>query len=53
MQRELDTIRFEYRYELQELMKVVDRYVKQNPQEKQNETLRRFFDCLDVMDMEW
>ena len=38
---------------LQELMKVIDKYVKQNPAEKENKTLERFFDLLDVMDMEW
>ena len=26
---------------------------KQNPAEKENKTLERFFDLLDVMDMEW
>ena len=30
-----------------------DKYVKQNPAEKENKTLERFFDLLDVMDMEW
>ena len=30
----LDKIQFEYRYEVQELMKVIDKYVKQNPAEK-------------------
>ena len=39
--------------EVQELMKVIDKYVKQNPAEKENKTLERFFDLLDVMDMEW
>ena len=28
-------------------------HVKQNPSEKENKTLERFFDLLDVMDMEW
>jgi hypothetical protein len=32
---------------------VIDKYVKQNPAEKENKTLERFFDLLDVMDMEW
>ena len=30
----MDKIQFEYRYEVQELMKVIDKYVKQNPAEK-------------------
>lgn len=53
MKRDLDKIQFEYRTEIRELMKVVDKYVKQNPKEKDNKTLERFFDLLDVMDMEW
>lgn len=53
MQRNMDTIQFESRNEINELMKVIDKYVKQNPKEKQNKILERFFDLLDVMDMEW
>ena len=53
MKKEMDKIQFGYRYEVQELMKVIDKYVKQNPAEKENKTLERFFDLLDVMDMEW
>ena len=53
MKRQMDKIQFEFRYEVQELMQVIDRYVKQNPGEKENKTLERFFDLLDVMDMEW
>ena len=53
MKKELDKIQFEYRAEIQELMKVIDKYVKQNPEEKNNKTLERVFDLLDVMDMEW
>ena len=39
MKKEMDKIQFEYRYEVQELMKVIDKYVKQNPAEKENKTL--------------
>lgn len=53
MKKDMDKIQFEYRYEIQELMKVIDKYVKQNPAEKENKTLERFFDLLDAMDMEW
>lgn len=53
MKKNLDTIQFESRAEIRELMKVIDKYVKQNPAEKNNKTLERFFDLLDVMDMEW
>ena len=53
MKRNMDTIQFESRAEVGELMKVIDKYVKQNPTEKQNKTLERFFNLLDIMDMEW
>lgn len=53
MKKEMDKIQFDSQVELQELMKVIDKYVKQNPKEKQNEILERFFDLLDIMDMEW
>lgn len=53
MKQNMDKIQFEYRDELRELMKVIDRYVKQNPSEKQNKTLEQFFHLLDVMDMCW
>ena len=53
MKRNMDTIQFESRYEIEELMKVIDKYVKQNPEEKENSELKRFFDLLDAMHMEW
>ena len=53
MKKDMDKIQCAYRYEVQELMKVIDKYVKQNTAEKENKTLERFFDLLDVMDMEW
>lgn len=53
MKRNMDTIQFENRTEIRELMEVINKYVKQNPAEKKNKILERFFDLLDVMDMEW
>lgn len=53
MKLKMDTIQFEYRQEVQELMKVIDKYVKQNPDEKQNKILEDFFDKLDMMDFTW
>ena len=53
MQRDMDKIQFESRNEIREIMSVIDKYVKQNPKEKNNKTLERFFDCLDAMDMMW
>lgn len=53
MKKNLDTIKFESRSELQSLIKVVDKYVAQNPKEKESEDLKHFFDLLDAMEMEW
>lgn len=47
------SIEFEYRSEVQEIMRVIDKYVKQNPEERKNETLKKLYGHLDVMDMEW
>lgn len=44
MNKNMDKIQFESRTEIRELMNVVDKYVKQNPVEKKNKILERFFD---------
>lgn len=53
MKKKLDTIQFESRTEIQELMKVIYKYVRQNPAEKKNKTLKQFFNLLDLMNIEW
>lgn len=53
MNKNMDTIQFENRTEIRDLMNVIDIYMKQNPADKKNKTLKRFFDLLDIMDMEW
>lgn len=53
MKVEMDTIQFESRTEIRALMETVNQYVKQNPEEKENDILKEFFNCLDVMDMTW
>ncbi len=53
MKKNLDAIQFESRTEIVDLIKVIDKYIKQNPVETQNKTVERFFDLLDVMLMEW
>ena len=53
MKLNMDKIQFEHRYEIQELMNVIDKYVKQNPDEKNNKILEEFFNKLDAMDMSW
>lgn len=53
MQRTGDTIQFEHKHEVEELLKIINKYVKQNPKEKQNETLKQFFYLIDDIDMFW
>lgn len=53
MKRTMATIKFDYRYEVQELMKMIDIFIKQNPSERNNKVLENFFDLLDAMDLEW
>lgn len=53
MQRTADTIQFEYKEEVEELLKVINKYVKQNPKEKQNKILKDFFYLIDDIDMWW
>lgn len=52
MIKDMDKIQFENRVEIADLMKVIDKYIKQNPLET-NKTAEKFFDLLDVMLMEW
>lgn len=52
-EKNMDMIQFESKTEISELMKMIDRYLKQNPVETQNKTAERFSDLLDVMLMEW
>jgi 5-bromo-4-chloroindolyl phosphate hydrolysis protein len=53
MKKNMDTIQFESRAELQEIMRAIEEYVKQNPKQKENRTLKEFYNLLDVMEMEW
>lgn len=53
MKRNLDTITFDDKAEVQEIIKMIDKYVRQNPKEKQNKVLEKFFRLLDAMDIEW
>ena len=53
MKRNLDMLQIESRTEIGELMKMTSKYVVQNPAEQDNHTIKRFWDLLEVMDMEW
>lgn len=53
MQRELDTIKFESRRELEDLMSAIDKLVTGHPEEKRNKTLEELYRYIDIMHMEW
>lgn len=53
MTRDMDKIQFEHRYEIEEIIRVISKYIEQNPSEKNNDTLKRLYDLLDIMDMTW
>ena len=53
MKQDMDKIQFEERSEIRELMKMVEIYTEQNPEEKENETISRFYELLDVIEMCW
>ena len=51
MKRDCDKIIFEDLEELECLLDVLDKYAEQNPEEKNNKVIKRFYDLLDVMEM--
>lgn len=53
MQRSLDKIQFESRAEVGEMIRVMEAYVDAYPKEKENPTVKKFYNLLDVMEMEW
>lgn len=53
MKRNMGVIQFESRSEIDEVMKAIAEYVKQNPKEKNNEILQEFYYKLKMMHMVW
>jgi transcriptional regulator with XRE-family HTH domain len=53
MKKSMDTIQFESRAEVGELIKVLEKYVDAYPKEKDNPTVKKLYNLLDVMEMEW
>lgn len=53
MKKDMDTIQFESRAELGELIRAIEKYLEAYPKEKDNKTLKEFYNLLDVMEMEW
>ena len=53
MQKNMDMIQIEYRYEISDLLKIITGYEKAYPGECENETLVKFKNILEQIDMEW
>lgn len=53
MEKDMDKIQFDDRREIENIMEAISKYVNQNPEERNNKTLKRFYSLLDLMDMEW
>ena len=53
MIKNMDKIQFESRREIETVMVAISKYVKQNPEEKENETLKEFYGYMDVMHLSW
>ena len=47
MQKDMDTIQFESRREIEEVMKVLEQHAEEN------QTVKELYDLLEVMHMEW
>lgn len=47
IKKNMDTIQFESRTEIREIMEIINKYVKQNPAEKKNKILERLI-CLTL-----
>lgn len=52
MTRYTDTIQFEKRKEVRDLLEFAEKYKKQNPAEN-NQSLERLVECLEQMDVCW
>ena len=52
MTRYTDTIQFEKRKEVRDLLEFAEKYKKQNPDEN-NQSLERLVECLEEMDLCW
>lgn len=53
MKKNMDTIQFESRAEVGEIIRVLEEYIDAYPKEKDNQTVKELYHLLDVMEMEW
>lgn len=53
MQKSFDTIQFESREEIRNIAIALNEYIKNHGKSSETADIRRLFDLLDIMDMEW
>jgi hypothetical protein len=53
MIKNMDKIQFESRREIETIMNAISKYVEQNSEENENETLKEFYGHLDIMHLSW
>jgi hypothetical protein len=46
-------IEFESKTEVENIMQAIEKYMQQNPEEKENSDLKQLYEYLDVMHMCW
>lgn len=53
MKKNMDTIQFENRYEIDEVVDALQTYIKEHPNNSNKDTINKLIDLLNVMYMEW
>ena len=53
MTKNMDTIKFESRVEIDEVQDALDTFLKDHPDTRSKDTVKRLSDLLDAMYMEW
>ena len=53
MKMNLDTIQFESRYEIRNILQALEKYQEEHPTSDIINDVKRLIDLLDVMDMNW
>lgn len=48
-----DKIQFESKWELRDLIKMIEKYIDAHPEAKENSTIMNFYKTLDLMMMIW
>ena len=53
MKKSMDTIQFESRYELSDLISALETFLEEHPKAEEGKSVERLRDLLDAMCMEW